>query len=112
MPPAERKELRIAFDVRDEAEHLVGAVRHISVGQEIRHRSFRSDRIKIVTRHSVPDIDKPSTSESFRRFVSRASACLPPLRRLTPRPGRPSRPGPTRWRLLSASSMALMDVLL
>src|SRR5262245_21155931 len=38
---AERKELRVAFDLRDEPEHLVDAIRHMSVGQKIRHRPSR-----------------------------------------------------------------------
>src|SRR6516225_5397427 len=60
MPLAERKELRIAFDVRDEAEHLVDAVRHMSVGQKIRHRTSRRPPCGVVARRDESRVSKRS----------------------------------------------------
>jgi hypothetical protein len=43
LPLAEGNEFRIAFDVGDEIEHLIGAVRDQSVDQKIRHLSRTGD---------------------------------------------------------------------
>src|SRR5215470_7738715 len=67
MPLAERKELRIAFDVRDEAEHLVDAVRHMSVGQKIRHRTSVAIRDFRAGHHVAAS--SSSLTASLRRVI-------------------------------------------